>query len=102
MFLKNRNIISKIKRSIVTDYAALNQFEFRKDSITDFGVSCHWASEKSMNTVVTTSAPSFLIRSSSIKSRMGSKFGQFGIWAMKFAALERLENPLRLLMGEML
>ena len=28
MFLKNRNIISKIKRSKVTDYAALREVEF--------------------------------------------------------------------------
>ena len=27
MFLKNRNIISKMKRSKVTDYAALTSFE---------------------------------------------------------------------------
>ena len=51
-----------------------------------------------MNSVVTTPAPSFLIGS----SPMGSKFGQIGPWTVELAALERLENPHRLIMGEML
>ena len=37
MFLKNRNIISKMKRSKVTDYAALNdQILFQKGTLRDF------------------------------------------------------------------
>ena len=57
-------------------------------------------SKKSMNNVVTTLAPSFLIGSSSflqvtrtpIKSRMGTKFGQIGPWTVELAALEHLEK----------
>ena len=66
-----------------------------------------------MNSVVTILAPSFLIGSSSfllktrkpikvIKYWMASKFGQFVTWTVELAALERLENPHRLIMGEML
>ena len=59
-----------------------------------------------MNTL----APSFLIGSSSylqvtrtyITSRMRSKFGQIGLRTAELAALERLENPHRLVMGEIL
>ena len=55
-------------------------------------------------------APSFLIGSSlffyvtstTIKSRIGSKFGKMGPGTNALAALERLENPHRLIMGEML
>ena len=47
------------------DIKALDEFEFRQDSITDLGVSCPWAYEKSTNKVVTTLARSFLIGSSS-------------------------------------
>ena len=46
------------------NYCGLDEYEFRQDFITDFGVSCPWASEKLMNNVVTTLAPSFLIGSS--------------------------------------
>ena len=54
--------------------------------------------------------PSLLIGSSSsllatltpINSRMGSNFGQIGPWTVESAALERLENLHRLIMGEML
>ena len=53
-----------------------------------------------MNNVVTTLGPLFLIESSSflqvtrttIKSRMGSKFGQIRPRSTKLAALERLEK----------
>ena len=59
---------------------------------------------------MTTLAPAFLIGSSlffyvtstTIKSRMGSKFGKMGPGTNELAALERLENPHRLIMGEML
>ena len=55
-------------------------------------------------------APSFLIGSSSylqviripITSRTSSKFGQIGPRTAELAALERLENPHRLIMGEIL
>ena len=57
-----------------------------------------------------TRAPSFLIGSSSylqvtrtfITSRMSSKFGQIGPRTAELAALERLKNPHRLIMGEIL
>ena len=63
-----------------------------------------------MNNVVTTLAPVFLIGSSSFlqstmtykKSRIGLKFGQIGPWSVELAVLEHLENPHRLIMGEML
>ena len=54
-------------------------------------------SEKSMNSVVTTLAPSFLIGSYSslqatrkpIKSQVGLKFGKIGPWTVELAALEK-------------
>ena len=60
--------------------------------------------------VVSTLAPSFLIGYSSylqvtrtsITSRTSSKFGQIGPRTAELAALERLENPHRLIMGEIL
>ena len=60
--------------------------------------------------VVNTLAPSFLIGSSSylqvmrtsISSRRSSKFGQIGPRTAELAALGRLENPHRLIMGEIL
>ena len=59
---------------------------------------------------MTTLAPSFLICSSlflqvrrtTIISRLGSKFGKIGPGTYELAALERLKNPHRLIMGEML
>ena len=53
-----------------------------------------------MNYVVNTLAPSFLIGSSSflqatrtlIKSEMGLKLGQVGLWAYELASLERLKK----------
>ena len=59
---------------------------------------------------MTTLAPSFLIGSflffqvtrTTIKSWLGSKFGKVGPGTYELAALERLENPHRLTMGEML
>ena len=58
---------------------------------------------------MTTLAPSFLISSlflqvtsTTITSRMGSKFGRILPGTYELAALERLENPHRLIMGEML
>ena len=57
---------------------------------------------------MTTLAPSFLIGSSpflqatrtTIKSLMGLKLGSNGRRTYELAALERLENPHRLIMGE--
>ena len=59
---------------------------------------------------MTTLTPSFLIGSSlflqvmrkPIKSRMGLKFCKIGPRTYELAALERLENPHRLIMGVML
>ena len=47
------------------NYKILDEFEFRRNSTTDFRVSCPLASEKSNNKLVSTLAPSFLIGSSS-------------------------------------
>ena len=60
-----------------TNHKSSNEFEFRQDFITDFGVSCPWVSEKLMNNVVITLATSFLIRSSSseIRNSAGSDQG---------------------------
>ena len=63
-----------------------------------------------MSYFVTTLAPSFLIGSSSflqatrklIVSHMGSKFSRIRPGTYELPALERLENPHRLIMGEML
>ena len=54
--------------------------------------------------------PSFLIGSSlfleatrtPLNSQMGLKFGLIGPWTLELAALERLENLIRLIMGEIL
>ena len=59
---------------------------------------------------MTTLAPSFLIGSSlflqvmrtTIKSRMGFKFGKIGAGTYELATLGRLENSHRLIMGKML
>ena len=88
----------------------LDEFDFRQDSKSDYGVSCPWASEKSMFNVVNTLAPSFLIESSSflqvtrttINSGLSSKLTLIGPCTVELAALERLKNPHRLIMGEML
>ena len=41
-------------------YESLDEFEFWQDPTTDYGVSCPWASKKSMYNVVNTLGPSFL------------------------------------------
>ena len=59
---------------------------------------------------MTTLTPLFLIGSSlflqvtrtTIKSLMGSKLGSIRRWTYELAALERLKNPHRLIMGEKL
>ena len=61
---------------------SFDEFEFRQDPTTNYGVSCPWASEKTMYNVVNTSPPSFLIESSpfmlvwrsTVISRTSSKF----------------------------
>ena len=80
----------------------MDEFEFEQDSFTDFGVSCPLASEKLMNNVVTSLAPSFLIGSSSflqatsksIISWMGLKFSRIGQGAYELPALECLKKSL--------
>ena len=59
------NWICFILAGIEDMHESLDEFEFQQDSTSDYGVSCPWASEKSMCNVVNTLAPSFLIESSS-------------------------------------
>ena len=81
-------------------HKSLDEFEFRQDPTTDYGVSCPWASEKSMYNVVNTLAPSFLNESSSflqvtrtnIKTGLGFKLSLIGPCTAELAALERLKN----------
>ena len=78
-----------------------SEFEFRQDPTTDYGVSCPWASEKSMYNV-TTLAPSFMIESFSFMqirrttmiSQTSSKFGMIRPHTAELASLERLKNPI--------
>ena len=78
----------------------MDEFEFQPDPTTDYGVSCPWASLKSIYNVVTTLAPSFLSGSSSltqvmktcIKALMSSNFGLTPPLTKELAALERLKN----------
>ena len=83
----------------------LDEFEFRPDLTTDYGVSCPWASEKipidfnGKNEVITFSRL-FLIGSFSylqvmrtyIKAYMRLNFGQILPLTTELAALERLKN----------
>ena len=80
-----------------------DEFKFKSDPITDYRVTCPWASEKSMYNVVNTLALSFLIGSSSflqvtrttIKSRMSSKFSQIQPWTAELCfCSERFPLPL--------
>ena len=72
-------------------HESLDEFEFRQDPTTDYGVSCPWGSEKSMYNVVNTLAPSFLIGSSSflqvtrttIKSGLSSKLSLLSDHALR-------------------
>ena len=81
-------------------HESLDEFEFRQDPTTDYGVSCPWASEKSLYNVVNTLAPSVLSESSSclqvtrttIKSGLSYKFSLIGPCTAELAALERLKN----------
>ena len=76
-----------------------DEFKFRPDTDANTRVICPCASEKLLCNVVTTLAPSFLIKSSylqvkrtSIASRTSFKFGQIGPRTAELAALERLEK----------
>ena len=91
-------------------HESLDEFQFRLDTTTDSRVICPLASEKSMYNVVNTLAPSFLIGSSLflqvrrtiIISRTSSNFSQIRPRTAELAALERLKNSHRLIMGEIL
>ena len=91
-------------------HESLDEFEFRPYTITHTRVICPCTSENLMYNVVNTLAPLYLIRSSSflqvrmttIKSWTSSKFDQIRPWTAELAALERLENPHRLIMEEIL
>ena len=79
-------------------HESLDEFKFRQDTDTNTRVICPCASEKLLYNVVSTLAPSFLIRSfsylqvtrTSITSGMSSKFGQIGPRTAELAALECL------------
>ena len=87
-----------------------NEFEFLPDPITNYWVSCPWVLEYWMYNVVSTLAPSFLTGSYSffhvtrivIKAWMGLKLGKIWPGFTELAALERLKNLHRLIIGEML
>ena len=91
-------------------HESLYEFEFRPDITTNSRVICPCVFEKLMYNVVNTLAPSFLTGSSSflqvarttIKAWTSSKFDQIRQWTAELAALERLKNPHRLIMGEIL
>ena len=90
-------------------HETLDEFEFRQDPTTDYGVSCPWASEKNMYNVVNNLAPSFFIESSSflqvtrttIKSGLSSKLSLIGPRTAELAALEHLQKfPIDLQWGK--
>ena len=79
-------------------HESLDEFKFRPDTDINTRVICPCASKKLLYNVVSTLAPSFLIRSfsylqvtrTSITSRTSVKFGQIGPRTAELAALERL------------
>ena len=79
-------------------HESLDEFKFRPDTNTNTRVICPCESEKLLFNVVSTLAPSFLIRSfsylqvtrTSITSWTSLKFGQIGPRAAELAALEGL------------
>ena len=81
-------------------HESLDEFTFGPDTTTNFRVICPSVSEKLMFNVVSTLAPSFLIKPSSylqvtrtsITSRTSSKFGQIGPRTAELAALGHLEK----------
>ena len=76
----------------------LDEFKFRLEIDTNTRIISPCASEKLLDNVVSTLAPSFLIGSfsylqvtrTSITSRTSLKFGQIGPRTAELAALERL------------
>ena len=62
-------------------HKSLYEFEFRTDPTTDYGVSCPWASKKSMSNSRTY-----------IKAYMSSNFRQIRLLTTELAALERLKH----------
>ena len=89
------NWILVILADIEGMHLSLDEFEFRQDTTTDYGVSCPLASEKSKYNVVNTLAPLFLIESSSflqvtrkMKSGLSSKLSLIGQCTVELAALE--------------
>ena len=69
-------------------HKSLDELEFREDFFSNFGVSCPWASEKSMNNIVTTLVASFLIGSpfslqirTTIKALMSLSFVKIPFWS---------------------
>ena len=81
-------------------HESLDEFKFGPDTDTNTRVICPCASEKLLYNVVTTLAPSFLIRSSSylqvtrtyITSQTSLKFGQIEPRTTELAALGHLEK----------
>ena len=94
------SIISLAGNEKIILHKSLDQFEFKQDPTTGFGVSCHWASDKSRYKVVNTLDPSFLIKSFSfvqvrrviIKSGPSLKFSLIGQCTTQLAALKCLNN----------
>ena len=82
----------------------MNEFEFRPDRTTDYGVSCPWASKKYPHRLIMGKmvflSQLFLIGSfwyfhvtrTSIKAWMSSNFRQIRLLTMELAALERLKH----------
>ena len=83
----------------------MNEFEFRPDQTTNYGVSCPWACKKYLNRrimgkMVSTFSLLFLIGSfwyfhvtrTSIKAWMSSNFRQIRLLTTELAALERLKH----------
>ena len=83
-----------IRAGNTDNHKSLHEFKFRPDPMADDCVSCPWPSEISMNKVVTSLMPSFLIGSSS--------FLQVARTAMKSWMVLKFHNSHRLMVGEML
>ena len=76
-----------------------SEFKFLQDPTTDFGVICPWEPKKSKYYLVTTVAPSFLIRSSFLqvtrktnKSGQSSNFDQIWVRAAELQPLIYVRN----------
>ena len=93
-------------------HKSLDKFKFRPDTTPTTQQQSYLPLHvlKLMFNIVNTLAPLFLIgvssflqvRRTTIKSWTSSKFDQIGPWTEELAALERLKNPHRLIMGEIL